>query len=327
MSRALKTTPRICRSSRRSVTWASRWRHSPNRFTSRKTISCGPPVSVAAVARSARSSGCTKPHEAVAEDGVLGHPEHGRDRLADVAAAAVAEDDHEVGGRVDDAAEVRRLAPRGGDQRPARARSETSRPSSPQHHLHDDQVRDVRRRRSAAMVRAAFSATSEVSAASTRRRVTRIGAATCSCAVEPAPPRPAARRGRPSPVRGQVVDEPALLASCARTVGSRSRARGRRRRRCPGRPARRRRRAGRRALWRRIVAVVGRIAAVARAGEHHLLNVGSERASAGARRRWSDVGAVLMSGRSAQIERAMLTVEQRANVRRIAAIGRRPLAA
>ena len=68
--------------------------------------------------RAARSSGWTKLHEAVAEQLLLGAAEHRRHRLAGVAAAAGAEDEHEVGRGRDEAAEVRGLPACRGDQRP-----------------------------------------------------------------------------------------------------------------------------------------------------------------------------------------------------------------
>ena len=103
---------------RRSVTCASRWRHSPNLFRTRNTISCGSPFPNAAStnAWSPASTKRVKPSPRTSFSVASQHVEH---RLARVAALAVAEDEHEVcGGRyrgcgsAPSAASLRRSAPR-----------------------------------------------------------------------------------------------------------------------------------------------------------------------------------------------------------------------
>ena len=80
--------------------------------------------------------------EAVLEQLALRPPEHSQHRLADVAAAAVAEHHHEVRGRRDEAAEVRGLAARGGDQGPGQQQRDEQ-AERPERHLERDQPVDV----------------------------------------------------------------------------------------------------------------------------------------------------------------------------------------
>ena len=118
MSRELRTTPRTRRSSRRSVTCASRWRHSPNWFDIRNTSSRGPPVAWTVSSR-ARSSGWTNSVKPWPRRSASSRPTSVGDRRAGVAAPAAAEDEHEIGRRGDEAAEVRGLAAGRRDERPA----------------------------------------------------------------------------------------------------------------------------------------------------------------------------------------------------------------
>ena len=60
-----------------------------------------------------------------------------------MAAAALAQDDHQIGRRGHDAAEVCRLAARGRDQREREQQGDQEADRS-QRHLHDDQVSEVR---------------------------------------------------------------------------------------------------------------------------------------------------------------------------------------
>ena len=85
-SRALRTTPRTCRSPRRSVTFASRLRHSPNLFSQPEEDLARPPL----LDRRGRPRGrrpVDEALEAASEHVCARAAEHRRDRVADVAAA------------------------------------------------------------------------------------------------------------------------------------------------------------------------------------------------------------------------------------------------
>ncbi len=80
--------------------------------------------------------------EAPCEQFALLVADHVRDRLARVAAAAVAEHEHEVGRGAHEAAEVRRLAPRRGRQR-ERQEQRRRETGDAEQHLRQDQARDA----------------------------------------------------------------------------------------------------------------------------------------------------------------------------------------
>ena len=80
--------------------------------------------------------------EAVTEHLRLGGTDHRRDRLADIPAAVGAENEHQVGGRGDETAEVGRLAPRRDDERPAKQKR-CEQAEGTENRLDDDQMIDV----------------------------------------------------------------------------------------------------------------------------------------------------------------------------------------
>ena len=237
----------------------------------------------------------------------------------DVAAAVLAEHEHQVGRRRDDAPEVggrRRVAATSAQREEERDREARD----AERDLDDDQARRGCGRCSAAIVRAAFSDTFDVRSERIRSRAIGSVVWMCSCAVWPTVDGPSGEE-RASGARSGRATSRCSCSSCPRTTGSdvpetrvvvvtvhRRRERRRRGARC--------------ALSRRTAAV-----APGRPGRRHGRAAPPSR-SARTSVRWraaiSSTVARCCDREVAQIDRPTAIADESANVARIAAIGRRP---